>query len=264
MPIDFSQETSEFLFLPNKNQKLARYFDLPKFLSLIQTKNVFFNSLSKFEDPYEGTFPKHSHKDIEDEINDEKFYETYVKNNDEKLKYIQSYQLSMDRFYELSRNLTFVSCWNKIQSESYALWKIYAGLRHGIMIKTNIDKITKAFSNSPEIVHISEVKYVDFNIDKIPVRNPFYTNLYKSKPYSFENEVRLIYQLTSEYDEPVNIKEVYEQNKSLIGKNIKVDIDVLIEEIIISPFAPTWFYDVVKNIVDKYEININVQYSEFK
>lgn len=42
----------------NENIKIWRYMDFTKFMSLLDTKKLFFTRADKFEDPFEGSWPK--------------------------------------------------------------------------------------------------------------------------------------------------------------------------------------------------------------
>lgn len=48
------------------------------------------------------------------------------------------------------------------------------------------------------------------------------------------------------------------------GVEKEVDVEKLIEGIYISPYAPKWFEDVVRDITEKYELNKPIFYSEMK
>lgn len=65
MPIITPTETTAPVFYPSSDYKIARYLDLTKFLSLIQTEKIFFNRLDLFEDQFEGTLPELSYDEYE-------------------------------------------------------------------------------------------------------------------------------------------------------------------------------------------------------
>ncbi|QOW10595.1 hypothetical protein Q73A0000_09525 [Kaistella flava (ex Peng et al. 2021)] len=266
MPINFSSEANKYLYLPNNNQQIARYIDLSKFLSLIQSKTIFFNKLSNFEDKYEGTLTPLSLDDLENAIRSCKSTNSYLLSNPsiDTENYYKKRIIAEKKMYKLSRETVYVSCWNKIENESYALWKIYAGLNQGIMIKSNVERIIQAFAGADEDIEISEVKYIDFKKEKINIGNIYHPLVHKNIPYSYEDEIRLLFQpFNNQNGEIPNLEKVCEDHRLIGGKSIKIDINLLIEEIIVSPFAPYWFFEIVKNIVDKYDLKINVQYSEF-
>lgn len=90
--------------------------------------------------------------------------------------------------------------------------------------------------------------------------NMNYPIIHKNIHYEYEKEVRLIYTVPFksglEYD--------WSKEENEYGKYINVDIDVLIDEIIISPKAPKWFFDIISDLLLKYNINKNISYSELK
>lgn len=263
MPIEFPTEITAPVFFPKRNQNIARYMDLAKFLSLIQTKKLFFNQLDNFEDKYEGTLSEPSYDELKE------WYRTVVypqilSNTKRKIDDVET-ELEKDiiehrKANDMFKKHIYISCWNKSENESYALWKIYAGLNQGIMIKSNIERIIKAFENTKEILQISEVKYIDYKKESVKIGNANYPIIHKNKPYNYEDEIRLIHQVNPE----LSFEEDSIKNKLEIGKNIETKIEFLIEEVIISPFAPKWFFDVVKNVLEKYDLNVNIRYSEFR
>lgn len=135
-----------------------------------------------------------------------------------------------------------ISCCNMGVYESYALWKIYTNPNTGVAIKSTVSKLIKALND--EEIKIYKVKYIksfeDTTYDKEP---PFYMSVrnhinikhinkrvkevYKLEAYRYENEIRAIY---IDYS-------------TLNGKNFQVYLNKLINEMYVSPFAPSWFYE---------------------
>ncbi|WP_274307082.1 DUF2971 domain-containing protein [Solibacillus daqui] len=97
---------------------------------------------------------------------------------------------------------------------------------------------------------MGKVKYIDYSTERNFHGNtlsPFFT---KRISFSHENEVRLLYSNNIDFNE-----EIY-------GKNIKVDLTELIECIYVSPDAPLWFVDVVKVVVNKFNIQSKIIHSD--
>ena len=42
----------------NENTKIWRFFDFPKFMSMLTSGELFFSNIKSLEDPYEGVLPK--------------------------------------------------------------------------------------------------------------------------------------------------------------------------------------------------------------
>ncbi len=69
--------------------------------------------------------------------------------------------------------------------------------------------------------------------------------IHKNKAYHYEDEIRLIHAVKFKHGFKYNWHKERNQN----GKYFEVNLDNLIEEIIISPFAEKWFYDIIANLM---------------
>ena len=124
--------------------------------------------------------------------------------------------------------------------------KCYGKEKLAIALKTDIDCLKKSFEGVPENVYIGEVKYFDNKKFRYKVGNTFYSFLVKHHYYEFENEVRC----------------VIEDEHSTIGKKVKVDLDTLIKEIYISPFASNGgFLPVLEFLRNKHGLNYQIEIS---
>ncbi|KAF5430684.1 hypothetical protein C5S39_07300 [Candidatus Methanophagaceae archaeon] len=103
-------------------------------------------------------------------------------------------------------------------------------------------------------MHIGTVKYIDYETEWLPERYSFNPFLHKRKSFEHERELRAIIQkFPTKGDEIDLTQEIFD-----IGAYINVDLYTLIEKIFISPTAPKWFNDVVKSIVNKYDLEKEV------
>ena len=162
MPIVIPNDRTAPVFFPKSDYKIARYLDLNKLLSLIQTKKIFFNRIDKFEDQFEGTLPELSYLDYEKWLREVLYFHPTFRNlteseREENIKTdIEIYRKSNEDF----RKNFYVSCWNMFETESYALWKIYSNLSNGIAIVTKPENIIKAFKNTEENIQLSEIRSI--------------------------------------------------------------------------------------------------------
>lgn len=152
-----------------------------------------------------------------------------------------------------------MNCWNEFKGESYALWKIYSDLNQGIMIKSSFKRIINALKESKEKVYCSKVKYIDHDTDSIDIGNTMSPVVHKHKAYSYENEIRLIHEVSN-----IGWKHDWENEKYKNGIKVNVNLGKLIDEIVISPFAPEWFSDLIRDILDKYSLNFKLIDSKLK
>lgn len=234
--------------------RLCRYMDLTKFLSLLQSKQLFFCRLDRLEDPFEGSIPSLNKKLLEDWISDLERKKIVGVGKENQVEVLEKYHLAQ-------KQVTCVSCWNKYRVESMALWKIYSDSAKGIMILSSVERLERALKDSREEVRISEVQYRDYTRETIPVGNVYFPIIHKQRAYDYENEVRLIYEI-----EQAQIGKVFDWSKQPIeqGVRISADLDTLIEEIVVGPSAPDWYREMVIDLAEKYGLTSKVRPSELR
>jgi hypothetical protein len=243
MPIS-AREDSTQVFYPEKDFVLVRYLDITKLLSILNRSALFFCRLEKMEDKFEGTVPKYT-KEQELEL------EASVGSPEVGKKVLENLSLADKQWKEIC----CVNCWNIFENESAALWKIYSDYDKGIMIKTSVNRLIDSFQYSSETIFLSSIKYIDFSKEQLPVRKNLFLNvIHKQKAYLYEKEVRLIYLVGWNKD--------WSKEEVPGGVYINVDIDLLIEEIIVSPYAPVWFLKLLTDVLIKYGINKPIKRSE--
>ncbi len=254
MPISNPNYLSEFN--PKSDYRIAKYLDLTKFISLLHQESLFFCRLDKLEDGFEGTYPKLSiQKRMEYDKNLYKKSHKQKNQSSTELEKSNSNQLEWDQKF---KSLICVCCWNKSEKESIALWKIYSNFQKGIMITTSIDKLKNSFTLTKEDVNLVKVKYIDYKTDYIPFDTFTKPAFHKHEAYHFEEEVRLIY--TVKFEGGLT----YDWSKEEVnqGKYLNINIKELIDEIIISPYSPNWYCELVQDIVNKYGLDIKIKKSE--
>lgn len=257
----------------DKNQIIWRYMNFEKFISLLQNKALFFSTCFNMQklDPFEGEYTK---KNLDMLEITKKLYEL-PENMRKKPK----------EYRELFLKNTFINCWHANNNENAAMWKIYASNKNGIAIKSTIKDLNKGIKNKKEYgVIISDIQYLDYNavannfdytnyikdirdlaeqencngINKINIYNKlekYYNSLIRTKKqeYTYENEIRVVSPF------------VNDNNKDCIkdyGKFIKVDLETLISEIIISPCAEELYVDLVKDVSRKYNLKCKISKSK--
>ena len=252
--VDLNSTAQEFHKTPPADAILWRYMDFTKFVSLLETRSLFFARADKLGDPFEGSVPKNNitfRSTLEPELSDEE---------------ILRYALVMQ---QLPR-FTLINCWHDSSHESEAMWKLYASVNGGIAIKTNFDAFAKSFLTGEEI-HIGAVQYVDYDNDQIPEDDLLSLYLYKREGFKHEQEVRAIVQYlptglgrndlrkripnlsNSEIDRWPDICD--------IGIDYEVNLNLLIKEVVVSHFAPEWLLDLVKKVTKRYELQARVNKS---
>jgi len=145
---------------------------------------------------------------------------------------------------QFSRKHTFISCWHENEHESEAMWKLYSSyLDNAIAVRTSYDSLYRSLGCNPSI-SIGRVLYIDLSKGYAGINEAFWR---KRKSFAHEKEVRAI---------------VVDLECSDTGKIIYCDLSILIEEVFVSPSAPSWFVSLVNDVNKKYDIDVCVSTSE--
>ena len=259
MPIIIPTSFSAPVFYPESDYTVVKYMDITKFISLLYKKSLFFCRVDKLEDKFEGKTAKPNYQGRVDDW--KRWRESpyaQVKLSDDELieKVKEDYE-----FEEKQRSLHCIDCWNKKDNESAALWKIYSDFSKGIMVQSSIARLRRSFEQTSEQVQLSEIKYIHYENQVMPDGNSNYPFLYKQIAYSYEKEVRLIYKVPT--TDTSGWKYDWEKEEVEEGLYIKTDLNELIEKIVISPYSPEWYFELIRNIIKKYDLDKPVTKSEF-
>ncbi|MEZ9432280.1 hypothetical protein AB4224_02845 [Vibrio lentus] len=255
-----------------KNQLVWRYLDLAKFIGLLQRDSLYLSRADKFNDPFEGVINRATHEAIVEHLDmnlgDKNAKASYVRFYDQWIGYsgsVDKTEAGKAIFDTLNwlKTYTYVNCWHSNSHESEAMWKLYSkNIEESLVIKTTTDKLLKAL---PQDVRLEEVIYKDYESQF--VMESYFLGPFKTKrvAFSHEKEIRIIKQEPPLKDFNDNYKQFDQQKTNTeSGKEITLTGGVLgiIEEIRLSPLAPVWFENLVKDLLIKYDVNIPVYQSE--
>ncbi|MBD9363089.1 DUF2971 domain-containing protein [Methylomonas fluvii] len=238
-------ETDHPCFLPpeDKSVKIWRYMDFTKFVSLLETESLFLSRVDKFEDPYEGA-TSHANAIMRPYLYGEKGIPK------EALQ-----QLS--KFTKWTRSWTYVNCWHMNNTESAAMWKLYAQTNEAVAIQSTY---TKLHDNLAKDTYVGVVHYIDYDKDWLPEGNGFWPYVHKRQSFEHEKELRVLIQDLPSLEEPDKGLD-YSLVNNEFGKSIKVDLKKLIENVYVSPVAPKWFFEVVAGVAKRYGCDFEVKQS---
>lgn len=221
----------------NDNNKLWRYFDLPKLLSLIVSETLYFTSVTTLNqaDPLEGLWPLYDFLSIVEGSTVEAWREWHSSTTPQ------------------WNSFTFVNCWHLNETESIAMWRLYGGQ---FAIQTTFGRLKDAFPE--DRIHAGKVKYVNYANQLIhsPGRPSEYaTYMTKDSSFDHEKEFRVI---LPDYPPRESVALPYEELKALysyLGKGIsvKVSIPALVENIYISPTVEPWQVSLLETLLQPYK-----------
>ena len=220
---------------PPSDAVLWRYMDFTKFVSLLEKQALFFSTPDNLGDPFEGSITE---RDVE-------YRDRWIAS----VPGITGTIIRSDypRVIKSIRLQTFINCWHISNYESEAMWKLYSNTGSGIAVKTNFNSFKLSFV-CKEDVHIGVVKYIDHDKHNIPVEIEKFKErfLFKRKSFEYENEMRaMVLGLPDESPSRLNAYST--------GKYFEVDLAKLIKEVIVYPFAPEWFLQLVDAVTRRYK-----------
>jgi hypothetical protein len=228
--------------MEDDTQKIWRYMDFAKFISLLANEALFFPCPSMFNDPFEGHKPRSEVKALSKMLQQPYNDEIELRNKLKKLRPdadLRALDCSLENFREIARNglkivnrKFGVSCWHKSEHESEAMWKLYSNSGQGIAIESTVKQLREAIVNKDGLT-IDSVRYLDFDKDPIDKGHKHYGLFQKRMSFEHERELRATILL-----------EEADYGK---GAFVACDLNALISNIHISPFLRAY----IKNDVEK-------------
>ena len=249
------------VMLPRPGDKLWRYMDFTKFIHLLETCTLYFPRVDQFDDPYEGALGVKVNEEtwIESEVARRR---TWFKANASVLKLTEDdiEKLSVMTLDQLRarfsrwRNINYVSCWHMSECESEAMWKLYAGNnKNSISIQTTFEHLFNALpiDFNGDFGAVKYINYKEYNAGDMGMSiHPFNSLWYKRESFAHEKEFR------------IKIEDMTAAVPHKLGMNIKVDLQMLVQGIYVSPWADSYFYDLVMRVLERYGLRIHVSRSE--
>ena len=215
----------------DKNQCIWRFIDLTKLLSMLETETLYFCRSDRFNDPFEGSITKPALEALKKEV-----------------------PLPSQKVFHTFSEKAFLNCWHLSEYESEAMWKLYSRSNLGIAIKSSVGRLIDSFSNEDRYdVYIGKVDYLDYDKDLFNYGNIFCYFFNKRKSFECEKELRAMVSYGIE-----NPKRKANEPYDGYGVNVKVELSQLIENILIAPFSPLWYRNLVESILKRYNTEFDV------
>ncbi|WP_424976628.1 hypothetical protein [Dinoroseobacter sp. S124A] len=238
----------------DENQRLWRYMDFSKFAAMMQQGGLHFTRASDFDDRFEAAARMASKEASWDNHYLEFFkevvkttppgYPSANKTENEVVEEAERLLGDIKSAYARARDL-LVSCWHMNHVESEALWRIYCTPgAPGVAIQTDVAKLWSALENEVG-ANVGRVQYIDFKKGFASGDQRIYC---KRSSLAHECEVRAV--LPNDREGPLGYRLVHS------------DLNELVESVVVSPFAPPWFLQVVKETVSRFGYEFHVKESE--
>jgi hypothetical protein len=229
---------------------------LAKLLALLAHKSLYFPKVSTLlvDDPFEASQTTRTKQEAMKVANDtaarEAFFGTEIPQNAAQLIAANMARIYPEHF--------FVSCWHESEYESAALWKVYANIHEGVAVRTTVGRLTSCFdlSTFERSLYLGRVKYMDFDKEFGRLGNVIAPVFWKRKSFEYEQEVRVAYWLPFYPGDPVTPEEAERK-----GISFPVNVDLLVQKVLVSPYAQPWLAWVVEATVRAMGCNAPVRRS---
>ena len=282
--------------IPDLDSAIWRYMDFAQLVSLLDRRALFFCRADKLGDPFEGAWSNptiealrlndkkevidHGDRVVLNDMNlgpvitlDTSKFGTSQRPDADTL--IRAWQKMLLKTKEDAR-FTMVTCWHENDNESEAMWRLYASRDYGVAIRSSFGGLIRSFtSRLPDIV--ARVKYISYDTTAMPLRisAPF---LHKRISFEHEREVRAV---ITEFRESASQKQAglppptqkkrrfvykardvdYSIPVCDVGIYYGVDVSELVQEVVVSPYAPPWFVELIGSVVKRYGLEFPVRQS---
>jgi hypothetical protein len=219
------------------DEKLWRYMDLSKFISLLSTKSLWLARPDTFQDSHEGKFPVAMKESLE------KIYTDLGPCTNTNIN-------SAEDFGRVLCRNAYISCWHRNADENMVMWQIYGKDTNLVAIQTNVTSLKESLKNSKLdglSFLLKDINYQNHSESKLKnYTAPFFI---KRPHFEFEKETRVLFS-TNEASTTMC--------ETPLGHNCNVDTKILINEILVHPDSDEWYVNVIKEIAGKYKIDVPV------
>jgi hypothetical protein len=235
------------------NVLIWRYLDFTKFLDLLETKTLFFPRADRFEDRFEGSYPRMNVVSRPEVFLERGFSPTVAK----------ELAASMPTLAKAMRRYTAISCWHMNPFESVAMWRLYLKNNEGIAIQPNYSRLVQQFLPLKEEIYAGVVRYIDYEKDHISDEHTTFDSfIFKRKSFEHEMELRALIQrpppTTSDRKWRLDVDVIKE------GIRVPVNLESLLGSIHVAPGSPSWFVELVKSVTARYAVNVPVVQSSLE
>jgi hypothetical protein len=221
--------------------------DFAKFVSLLETRTLFFASSDRLGDPYEGTYPSRNLQ-----------RKNVVWPNMPRQDWPKAEEWAATERVraKAARKYVCISCWYESAAESDAMWKLYSVQGAGIAIQTTFaDLCTAMEGHSSEDIYAGKVKYIEYATTFMPEGNAFSPYLHKRLAFEHEREVRAVVWIQGE-------SAVTDSRIADGGVAVSISPERLIRSVVVSPLAPPWFHRLVNATLVRYALGTQAKYSQ--
>jgi hypothetical protein len=240
---------------PDLSIPLWRYMDFAKFVSILDSRGLYFARANLLGDRFEGAsgiverrgeWDAHNLAYFREAIRTAPRENTPMPSDEEIEKEAARLLSEFHQSNEVRLRSTYVSCWHANTGESEALWRLYCPPpANGVAIRTSVTSLTESWGDEVN-AKLGKVNYIDFRSQFSGTHDRIF---WKRKSLSHEAEVRAV------------IERNFDKSGEA-GVLLKCDVEKLVHGVVVSPFAPSWFDGVVRATVRAFGMQLPIVTSE--
>lgn len=234
------------------SDQIWRYMDFTKYAALLDTKALFFARADTLGDKWEGSLSEVSDHERSKRV------ESLGLSRRAKRTLLESMSRRRRRFLKF----VAINCWHIGETESAAMWSLYAPTDRGITIRSTFGRLCRCLEDTTEVICIGRVNYVDYKTALISDRRITAPFFYKRNSFLHEQELRaLIRRMQWNGKRLVRIRNTPHAGIKDGGISLPVDLSSLISSVRIAPGAPWWFVRLVRSITEQHGLEYPVRQS---
>lgn len=241
-----------------------RYMDLAKFLSLVESRTLYFPSITTLAkvDPYEGFSGPQAGLLFEGSFEDlppqYKIGPRAITSPEAHADWLESNR-RIRALLESVRRYCFASSWHMQDGESAAMWSLYSKSHEGIAIRTTYRRLREAFDMCPQApIFIGPVTYIDYAPGTMLWENVMSASMHKRKSFEHEREVRAMIAALPDKAWPNQSPFTGDELAGKTGVAVPINLERLIETVYVSPYASGWIAPLIERLLVKFELKVPV------
>ncbi len=223
---------------PADDALLWRFMDLARFIAMLQSHQIFLCPITQFEDKHEGLYHPEAYTILDD---------PEIRKRLESLGTDSWFLKECIQGSTRWRERLSACCFHQGSSDSEFLWKIYSDASYGIACTMTVGELLQSLEGNDQYYALASVYYSDLILDPLfQYDSEYMPGLVKRPQFRYEQEVRLLHSA-----DEVNPRGTY----------LNIDIRRFFRNVIVSPYAPPWFMESIKGILNLLNIEATVQKS---
>ncbi len=233
----------------DNHNTIWKYMDFTKLLCMLRKKTLFFCRLDQIKkyDDFEYSDTQASRNSFNNRLTEMLGPNGTVTLGTTKCDYESAARIT-DEIRKLGSGKIAVNCWHSNEYESLAMWKVFLKSEEGVVVKTSVARLKKAFI-SPQKIYIGQINYYDYSSEDpsniIKSDNIISHAFYKRKYFIYENEIRALIVKSGPESHDCHGNWLDLTDTEL---HVSVDLDMLIDRILVHPHSPNWFFELVKEV----------------